>query len=68
MKEPAARKAYQVINQGLLKMLAQYSERFIETYQENKATEDPSNPISIKEPDQPMFFFARIGSSQVRRV
>jgi hypothetical protein len=57
--ELAARKAYQSIRQGSFETLAQYSERFRETYRAYKATEkDPiDNPIGVSEPDQAMDFF-----------
>ena len=59
VKELASRKAYQSIKQGPFETLAQYSERFRETYRAYKATEkDPvDNPIDVKEPDQAMDFF-----------
>jgi hypothetical protein len=59
VKELAARKAYQSIRQGSFETLAQYSERFRETYRAYKATEkDPiDHPIAVSEPDQAMDFF-----------
>jgi hypothetical protein len=58
VKELAARKAYQSIKQGPFETLAQYSERFRETYHAYKATKkDPiDNPIDVKEADQAMDF------------
>ncbi len=55
----AARKAYQSIKQGLFETLAQYSERFRETYFAYKVTKkDPVDaPIDVKELDQVMVFF-----------
>ncbi len=59
MKELGARKAYQSIRQGSFETLAQYSERFRETYRAYNATEkDPvDNPIGVSEPDQAIDFF-----------
>jgi hypothetical protein len=59
VKELAARKAYQSIRQGSFETLAQYSERFRETFQAYKATEkDPKDhPIDVSEADQAMDFF-----------
>jgi hypothetical protein len=59
VKELAARKAYQSIRQGSFETLAQYSERFRETYRAYKATEkDPiDHTIAVSEPDKAMDFF-----------
>jgi hypothetical protein len=58
----AARKAYQNIKQGSFESLAQYSERFRETY---RAFQDSSvNKLPVEEADQAMdFFMASIMSS-----
>jgi hypothetical protein len=64
VKELAARKAYQMIKQGAFETLAQYSERFRETYRAYKATEDLMNPIVIREPDQAMDFFHGLDESK----
>jgi hypothetical protein len=64
VKELAARKAYQMLKQGAFETLAQYSERFRETYRAYKATEDPTNPIVIREPDQAMDFFHGLDGSK----
>jgi hypothetical protein len=51
----AARKAYQNIKQGSFESLAQYSERFRETYQ---AFQDSSiHKLPVEETDQAMDFF-----------
>jgi hypothetical protein len=59
IKELVARKAYQSIRQGSFETLAQYSERFSETYRAYKAIEkDPvDNPIRVSEPNQAIDFF-----------
>jgi hypothetical protein len=55
VKSMAARKAYQNIKQGSFESLAQYSERFRETYQ---AIQDSSiNKLPVEEADQAMDFF-----------
>jgi hypothetical protein len=64
VKELAARKAYQSIKQGAFETLAQYSERFRDTYRAYKATKDPASPIMIKEPDQAMEFFHGLDESK----
>jgi hypothetical protein len=68
VKELAARKAYQSIKQGPFETLAQYSERFRETYRAYKATEkDPvNNPIDVKEADQAMDFSMALMTSSMR--
>jgi hypothetical protein len=63
VKELAARRAYKTIKQGLIQD-PQYSKRFRETYHANKVTKDPSNPVSIKEPDQGMDFFHRLDQAK----
>jgi hypothetical protein len=55
VKSMAARKAYQNIKQGSFESLAQYSERFRETY---RAFQDSSiNKLPVEEADQAMDFF-----------
>jgi hypothetical protein len=55
VKAMAARKAYQNIKQGSFETLAQYSERFRETY---RAFQDStSTDVSVEEADQAMDFF-----------
>jgi hypothetical protein len=55
VKAMAARKAYQNIKQGSFESLAQYSERFRETY---RAFQDStSTNVSVEEADQAMDFF-----------
>ena len=55
VKAMAARKAYQNIKQGSFESLAQYSERFQETY---RAFQDStSTDVSVEEADQAMDFF-----------
>jgi hypothetical protein len=57
VKELAARKAYQSIKQGPFESLAQYSERFRDTYHGYKATETAARPIDIEEGEQALDFF-----------
>jgi hypothetical protein len=52
-----ARKAYQNIKQGAFETLAQYSERFRETYKGYKETGTTLAPVDIKENIQAMDFF-----------
>jgi hypothetical protein len=55
VKSMAARKAYQNIKQGSFESLAQYSERFRETY---RAFQDSTvNKVPVDEADQAMVFF-----------
>ena len=67
IKELAARKAYQNIKQGPFESLAQYSERFRDTYRGFKATGTATRPIDVTEEEQALDFFhgldpARYGS------
>jgi hypothetical protein len=57
VKELAARKAYQNIKQGPFDSLAQYSERFRDTYRGYKATGTATRPIDVEESDQALDFF-----------
>jgi hypothetical protein len=57
VKELAARKAYQNIKQGPFDSLAQYSERFRDTYHGYKATGTATRPIDVEESDQALDFF-----------
>jgi hypothetical protein len=57
VKELVARKAYQNIKQGSFESLAQYSERFRETYPGYKATGLQSRPVDIPEHEQALDFF-----------
>jgi hypothetical protein len=57
VKELTARKAYQTIKQGPFESLAQYSERFRETYCSYKNMAPSSNPVDIEEGKQAMDFF-----------
>jgi hypothetical protein len=57
VKELAARKAYQNIKQGPFESLAQYSERFRDTYRGYKATGTALRPIDVEESNQALDFF-----------
>jgi hypothetical protein len=57
VKELAARKAYQNIKQGPFESLAQYSERFRDTYRGYKATGTATRTIDIDECEQALDFF-----------
>jgi hypothetical protein len=57
VKELAARKAYQSIKQGSFESLAQYSERFRDTYRGYKATGTTIKPIDVSEEEQALDFF-----------
>jgi hypothetical protein len=57
VKELAARKAYQNIKQGPFESLAQYSERFRDTYWGYKATGTAVCPIDVEESEQALDFF-----------
>jgi hypothetical protein len=58
VKQLTARKAYQNIKQGPFESLAQYSERFRETYRVYKETNSKEDsPVDIAEADQAMDFF-----------
>jgi hypothetical protein len=57
VKELTARKVYQQIKQGPFKSLAQFSERFRETYQSYKNTSMSTSPVIIEEKEQAMDFF-----------
>jgi hypothetical protein len=57
VKELTARKAYQQIKQGPFESLAQFSERFRETYRSYKNTLTATNPVNIEEKEQAMDFF-----------
>jgi hypothetical protein len=57
VKELTARKAYQTIKQGPFESLAQYSERFRETYRSYKNTAPSSHPVDIRESEQAINFF-----------
>jgi hypothetical protein len=57
VQELTARKAYQNIKQGAFETLAQYSERFRETYKGYKETGTTSASVDIKENIQAMDFF-----------
>jgi hypothetical protein len=54
VKALAARKSYQNIKQGSFDSLAQYSERFRETY---RAYKDSATNVNVSEADQAMDFF-----------
>jgi hypothetical protein len=56
-KELMARAAYQQIKQGPFESLAQFIERFRETYQSYKNTLMSTNPVNIDEKEQAMDFF-----------
>jgi hypothetical protein len=64
VKELAARKAYQNIKQGSFESLAQYSERFRDTYRGYKATGTTSKPIDIPEEEQALDFFHGLDPSR----
>jgi hypothetical protein len=57
VKELTARKAYQNINQRPFESLAQYSERFRDTYRAYKATGTQSRPVDVPENEQALDFF-----------
>jgi hypothetical protein len=57
VKELAARKAYQNIKQGPFESLAQFSERFRDTYRGYKATGTAARPIDMEESEQDLDFF-----------
>jgi hypothetical protein len=57
VKELTARKAYQQIKQGPFESLAQFSERFRETYRSYKNTSTSASPVNIEEKEQAMDFF-----------
>jgi hypothetical protein len=57
VKELTARKAYQNIKQGPFEALAQYSERFRDTYWAYKATGTQSRPVDVPENEQALDFF-----------
>jgi hypothetical protein len=57
VKELTSRKAYQNIKQGPFESLAQYSERFRDTYRAYKATGTPSRPVDVPENEQALDFF-----------
>jgi hypothetical protein len=57
VKELAARKAYQNIKQGSFESLAQFSERFRDTYRGYKATGTVTRPVDIPEAEQALDFF-----------
>jgi hypothetical protein len=57
VKELAARKAYQNIKQGPFESLAQFSERFRDTYRGYKATGTAICPIDVEESEQALDFF-----------
>jgi hypothetical protein len=64
VKELAARKAYQNIKQGSFESLAQYSERFRDTYRGYKATGTASKPIDVLEEEQALDFFHGLDPSR----
>jgi hypothetical protein len=64
VKELAARKAYQSIKQGSFESLAQYSERFRDTYRGYKATGTASKPIDVPEEEQALDFFHGLDPSR----
>jgi hypothetical protein len=57
VKELASRKAYQNIKQGPFESLAQFSERFRDTYRGYKATGTAARPIDVEESEQALDFF-----------
>ena len=57
VKELTSRKAYQNIKQGPFESLAQYSERFRDTYRAYKATGTQSRPVDVPENEQALDFF-----------
>jgi len=57
VKKLMARKAYQQIKQGPFESLAQFRERFKETYCSYKNTLMSANPINIEEKEQATVFF-----------
>jgi hypothetical protein len=64
VKELTARKAYQQIKQGPFELLAQFSERFRETYRSYKNTSTATNPGNIEEKEQAMDFFHAIDTGR----
>jgi hypothetical protein len=64
VKELTAQKAYQQIKQGLFESLAQFSERFRETYRSYKNTSTATNPVNIDEKEQAMDFFHALGAGR----
>ncbi len=57
VKELAVKKSYQIIKQGSFESLAQYSERFRDTYRGYKATGTATRPVDIPEAEQALDFF-----------
>jgi hypothetical protein len=61
VKALVARKSYQNIKQGSFESLAQYSERFRETY---RAYKDSATNVDVEEADQAMDFFHGLDAGQ----